>query len=95
METTTVTVRAAPDALVKIYDENRDEVLYIDNTDEDGTTPPIALPLSGNYFVDVTVFAKEKWPELQVIFFITFVVEFNFPHRSLQRRQLWHFPIVF
>ena len=60
METTTVTVRAAPDALVKIYNEAHDEVLYIDNTDEDGTTPPIALPNTGNYFIDVTVFDPTK-----------------------------------
>lgn len=57
MERTTVTVRAQPDALVKIYDETRDEVLYIDNVDPDGTTAPIPLPIGGgHYFVDVTIF---------------------------------------
>ncbi|MBO4726399.1 MAG: hypothetical protein J5598_02235 [Clostridia bacterium] len=57
MESTTVTVRTQPDALVKIYDETRDEILYIDNTDTDGTTAPINLPSDGgHYFVDVTTF---------------------------------------
>lgn len=56
MDTTTITVRAQPDALVKIYDETHDEVLYIDNTDDQGTTMPITLPSTGNYFVDVTIF---------------------------------------
>ena len=57
MEPTVITVRANPDALVKIYDETRDEVLYIDNADNDGTTPPLTLPKNGgHYFIDVTVF---------------------------------------
>ncbi len=57
---TTITVRATPDALVKIYDETRDEVLYIDNTDENGTTVPITLPPhGGNYFIDVTIFPAQ------------------------------------
>ena len=58
MESTTVTVRTQPDALVKIYDETHNEVLYIDNTDSiDGTTAPIELPTcGGHYFVDVTIF---------------------------------------
>lgn len=57
MEPTVITVRAAPDALVKIYDETRDEVLYIDNTDADGATTPVTLPhANGHYFVDVTIF---------------------------------------
>ena len=57
MEPTVVTVRVAPDALVKIYDETRDEVLYIDNADEDGQTAPVTLPKDGGrYFVDVTIY---------------------------------------
>ena len=56
METTSVTVRAASDALVKIYDETHDEVLYIDNTNEDGETIPVTLPTPGHYFIDVTIF---------------------------------------
>lgn len=56
MESTTVTVRTQPDALVKIYDETRDEIIYIDNTDTDGTTTPINLPAGGHYFIDVTTF---------------------------------------
>ena len=61
MEPTIVTVRATPDALVKIYDETHNEVLYIDNTNNDGETTPITLPTTGGqYFVDVTIFDKEK-----------------------------------
>lgn len=56
METTSVTVRAKSDALVKIYDETRDEVLYIDNTNEDGETSSVTLPSNGHYFIDVTIF---------------------------------------
>lgn len=57
METTTVTVRANPDALVKIYDETRDEVLFVDNADNNGITAPVTLPTcGGHYFVDVTIF---------------------------------------
>ena len=57
MELTTITVRAQPDALVKIYDETRDEVLYVDNTNTDGETTPVTLPSTGGkYFVDVTIF---------------------------------------
>ena len=57
MESTTVTVRTQPDALVKIYDETRDEIIYIDNTNTNGTTAPINLPGNGgHYFVDVTTF---------------------------------------
>lgn len=57
METTSITVRAESDALVKIYDETRDEVLFIDNTNENGETTPVTLPPNGgHYFVDVTIF---------------------------------------
>lgn len=57
MEPTKITVRAQPDALVKIYDETRDEVLYIDNTNSEGETHPVTLSnAGGNYFVDVTIF---------------------------------------
>ena len=64
MEPTTVTVRTPPDALVKIYDETRDEILYIDNTDTDGTTTPINLPTNGgHYFVDVTTFDTPPTPQ--------------------------------
>ncbi len=59
METTSITVRAASDALVKIYDETRDEVLFVDNTNEDGETTPVTLPPDGgHYFVDVTIFPQ-------------------------------------
>lgn len=60
MDTTSVTVRAASDALVKIYDETRDEVLYIDNTNEDGETTSVTLPTASHYFIDVTVFNPQK-----------------------------------
>ena len=56
MEPTVITVRVKPDALVKIYDEIRDEVIYIDNAGPDGTTTPITLPRPGQYFIDVTVY---------------------------------------
>ena len=57
MEPTAITVRAQPDALVKVYDETRDEVLYIDNTNQDGETTPIILPSNGgHYYFDVTIF---------------------------------------
>ena len=57
METTTVTVRTTPDALVKIYNEPRDEVLFIDNANADGETTPITLPANGgHFFIDVTLF---------------------------------------
>ncbi len=58
MEPTVVTVRVAPDALVKIYDETRDEVIYIDNADEDGQTAPVTLKNGGRYFVDVTIYPE-------------------------------------
>lgn len=53
---TIITVRTSPDALVKIYDETRDEVIYIDNTDDDNQTAPVTLPQGGNYYIDVTIF---------------------------------------
>ena len=56
MEQTVVTVRVAPDALVKIYDETRDEVIYIDNADTDGQTATVPLPHGGRYFIDVTIY---------------------------------------
>lgn len=56
MEPVTVTVRVAPDALVKIYDETRDEVLAIDNANADGETTPVTLPSGGHYYIDVTIF---------------------------------------
>lgn len=55
-EKTVITIRTSPDALVKVYDETRDEVIYVDNTDDDNQTAPITLPASGNYYVDVTIF---------------------------------------
>lgn len=58
MESTVITVRAEPDTLVKIYDETNDEIVYIDNTDNNGETTPIALPHNGgNYFIDVTIYS--------------------------------------
>ena len=57
MEPTVLIVRANPDALVKIYDETRDEVIYIDNADDNGTTAPITLPNGGHYFIDVTIYS--------------------------------------
>ena len=63
MEPTVVTVRADPDALVKIYNETRDEVIYIDNTNLDGESAPVTLPTAGgHYFVDVTVFDTSPAP---------------------------------
>lgn len=60
MEPTVVTVRVAPDALVKVYDETRDEVIYVDNADDDGQTAPITLPNGGGrYFIDVTLFPTD------------------------------------
>ena len=57
METPTVIVRAPSDALVKVYDETHDEVVYIDNTNADGETAPITLPdATSHYFIDVTIF---------------------------------------
>jgi hypothetical protein len=56
MEHTTITVRTNPDALVKIYDETHDEILYLNNTDDNGETTPINLPNSGHYYLDITVF---------------------------------------
>lgn len=59
MEKTVLTVRATPDTLVKIYDETRDEVIYLDNADDDGTTTPVTLPAGGHYFIDVTIYPAE------------------------------------
>ncbi len=57
METTTITVRATPDALVKIYDETRNEVVYLDNTNADGESAPVTLPATGGqFYIDVTIF---------------------------------------
>ena len=57
MKPTTITVRVAPDTLVKIYDETRDEVIYIDNTNEEGETAPILLKNGdGHYYIDLTMF---------------------------------------
>ena len=58
MATTYITVRATPDALVKVYQEApTEEVIFIDNTDEHGETAPIALPTDGGkYYVDVTLY---------------------------------------
>ncbi|MBO5229397.1 MAG: hypothetical protein J6B20_01180 [Clostridia bacterium] len=54
---TVITIRTTPDALVKIYDDTRDEVIYVDNVDEENQTAPVTLPASGgHYFIDVTVF---------------------------------------
>lgn len=62
MEATVVTVRVAPDALVKIYDETRDEVIYIDNADTDGQTAAVPLPHGGRYFIDVTIYDEPMDP---------------------------------
>ena len=62
MEPTVMTVRVAPDALVKIYDETRDEVIYIDNADDNGATAPVTLPKGGHYFIDVTIYPAEPVP---------------------------------
>ncbi|MCQ2382148.1 MAG: hypothetical protein MJ054_02475 [Clostridia bacterium] len=57
MESTTVIVRAKADALVKVYDETSNEVIYIDNTNDQGETSPISLShRGGHYFIDVTIF---------------------------------------
>lgn len=60
MESTVITVRAEPDTLVKIYDETSNEVIYIDNTDDNGETPPIKLPRhGGKYYVDITIYSND------------------------------------
>ena len=65
MEPTVVTIRVAPDALVKIYDETRDEVIYIDNADDDGQTTPITLPShGGSYLIDVTIYKPTATVEM-------------------------------
>lgn len=58
MATTYITVRATPDALVKVYQEDPDEsVVFIDNTDEHGETTPIALNSDGGkYYIDITLY---------------------------------------
>ena len=59
MEATVVTIRVDPDALVKVYDETNDEIIYIDNTDQNGTSAPIKLDTQGgHYFIDVTIFPQ-------------------------------------
>jgi len=59
MKPTTITVRVAPDTLVKVYDETRDEVIYIDNTNEDSETAPVTLHKDGgHYFIDLTMFQE-------------------------------------
>ncbi len=58
MEHTYLTVRATPDALVKIFDASNDRVLYVDNTNDDGETARIPLPAGGEYYVDVTLFDR-------------------------------------
>ena len=63
MEPNIVTVRVKPDALVKVYDESRDEIIYIDNANSDGETAPITLPAcGGRYFIDVTIFDSAPTP---------------------------------
>jgi len=58
MKPTIITVRVAPDTLVKVYDETRDEVIYIDNTNEDGETAPVTLQQNGgHYYIDLTMFS--------------------------------------
>ena len=62
MKTTTITVRVAPDTLVKIYDETRDEVIYIDNTNQAGETTPIPLHKDGgNFYIDLTMFTEKTY----------------------------------
>lgn len=56
MATTSIKVRATPDALIKIYREDPEEVVYLDNTDENGETAPITLPDGGKYYIDVTMY---------------------------------------
>ena len=59
MKPTTITVRVTPNTLVKIYDETRDEVIYIDNPNEDGETAPVTLAKDGgHYFIDLTIFQE-------------------------------------
>lgn len=53
---TSIIVRTSPDALVKIYDETRDEVIYIDNTDDDNQTAPVILSAGSKYYIDITIF---------------------------------------
>jgi hypothetical protein len=62
MKPLTLTVRVAPDTLVKIYDETRDEVIYIDNTNDDGETTPVTLKNNdGNYYIDLTMFTEKSY----------------------------------
>ena len=56
MEQVEITVRVAPDALVKVYNQTRDEVVYVDNANANGETAPLRLPAGDTYFIDVTVF---------------------------------------
>ena len=59
MEPTVITVRVDLDALVKVYDETNDEIVYIDNTNQDGETAPIKLDSQGgHYFIDITIFPQ-------------------------------------
>ncbi len=59
MEHTYLTVRATPDALVKIYNAQDDTVLYVDNTDANGETARVPLAAGGEYYLDVTVFPDD------------------------------------
>ena len=52
-----ITVRAQPDALVRVYRVDDDSVVYVDNTNEDGETARIGLDDGAEYFIDVTTYA--------------------------------------
>lgn len=60
MDKTYLTVRAAPDALVKIFDAKDDSVLYVDNTDDDGETARVPLPAGGEFYIDVTIYPDDE-----------------------------------
>ena len=60
MDKTYLTVRATPDALVKIFDAKDDTVLYVDNTNEDGETARVPLPAGGEYYIDVTMYPSDE-----------------------------------
>ncbi len=61
--TTYITIKSLPDSLVKVFEEDTDEILFIDTTNEDGETEPIAISGSNHkYYIDVT-----PYPGLRLI----------------------------
>lgn len=59
MATTYIKVRSLPDALVKVYKEQPEAVIYLDNTDDNGETAKIPLAVDGSeYFIDITPYPE-------------------------------------